>query len=211
MTVLILTILLLVLLVCLLAPIRVRLTTGPEGGMVRVRYLWLRREYQVAPFAERLGEFGLHRLESLRDFAMPRGGTDRATKADAQRREADWTAMWINRGVWRRVVHVLLRMIGRILRSWTVEEARLAVAFGLGDPAYTGMATGYAHAFWPTIGTFLPRWKVSFHPDFDSAVFALDADIRLRLIPIAPLWRILQALGSLPWSGLWKMRKAWSS
>jgi hypothetical protein len=147
----------------------------------------------------------------LRDFAMPKGRGPLASHDGREKAETDWSMIWAHRPVWGRVLRVILRMVWRILRSWTVEEARADVRFGLGDPAYTGMATGYVHAFWPTIGTFLPRWTVSFLPDFNRAMFALNADIRLRLIPVVPIWHFVHAVGSLPWGGLWKMRRAWSS
>lgn len=211
MTTLLIILPVLVLIAALLVPIRVRVQVGPEGGFVIVRYLWIRRRRDLGPFAERLGAYGLHRLEMLRDFAMPRDRRPAVTRDGRETVETDWSLIWANRPVWRRVVQVIFRMIWRILRSWTVEEGRADVRFGLGDPAYTGMATGYLHAFWPAIGTFLPRWTVSFQPDFSRPVFAMNADIRLRLIPIVPVWHFLHAVGSLPWGGLWKMRRAWSS
>lgn len=199
--------------VLIVAPVRVRVRISPEGGEVVTRYLWLERRYVLGAFADRMTEIGLRRLVSLRDFALPkqrprkRAEPEVATKPE----ESDWPVIWAHRAVWRRVVIVVARMVGRILRSWTVEESRVDVAFGLGNPAYTGMATGYAHAFWPGIQPFFPRWKVRFHPDFESTAFGIDAEMRLRLLPVVPLWHIIRALGSLPWPGLWRMRKAMSS
>ncbi len=116
--------------------------------------------------------------------------------------------LWEHRPLLRRVLIQMARLVGRLIRSWRLDHAKLAFVMGLDNPASTGVAAGCIYAALPSLQMSLPRWQIAFVPEFTRAHVAVDADIALRLIPLEPLYQILRTLGTLPWRGLWKLKTA---
>jgi hypothetical protein len=106
---------------------------------------------------------------------------------------------------------IVVRLVGRLLRSWRFQEGHLEMVIGLGDPARTGMATGLFYAVQPALRQRLPRFGISLIPDFHQPTMRVEGDLTLRLLPIEPLRHLVYSLGTLPWRGLWKLRKAWTT
>ena len=76
----------------------------------------------------------------------------------------------------------LRAMIGRI----HVDACRLSVAFGLDDPADTGLVYGLITPAVYGLGS--ERCQVSVEPDFSCRRFAGQAEVELRFTAIAVVW-----------------------
>mgnify|MGYP001814103871 CR=1 FL=1 len=76
----------------------------------------------------------------------------------------------------------LRAMFGRI----HVEACRLSVAFGLDDPADTGLVYGLITPAVYGLGS--KRCRVSDEPDFSHRRFAGQAEVELRFTPVAVVW-----------------------
>jgi len=112
-----------------------------------------------------------------------------------------------NRPVLLKITRVALRLAGRLLRAWRLERGRIAMAVGTGDPATTGMAIGYLYA---ARGMILRRWpqlEWELRGTFDRATFHGEADLVWRVIPLTPLIHVARAVATLPWRGIWRMRR----
>ncbi|MCC8168933.1 MAG: DUF2953 domain-containing protein [Oscillospiraceae bacterium] len=73
-----------------------------------------------------------------------------------------------------------------ISRGVRIKELNISSKFGMGDPMYTGMATGAANALvynavsWADNNMRLDKWNVSLEPDFDNAVLAAGVYCKIR-------------------------------
>lgn len=207
--------LLVIILVPLLAPVRIRLTFTPEGSRIRTQWMLQFVEYR---FPERVQVFGFARHEFFRRTLLPRRKRKKPPVAEAEKEPKKRVPIgvrarvaWQFRMTLRRTFRVALRFVGRILRSFHLQEGRVAMTVGLSDPARTGMMTGLWFAVQPALRQRFRRVKVTLTPDFNRSIMRVDGLFRFRLIPVEPVWHFVRALGTLPWRGLWKLRKAWQS
>ena len=76
----------------------------------------------------------------------------------------------------------LRAMFGRI----RVEACRLSVAFGLDDPADTGLVYGLITPAVYGLGS--ERCEMSVEPDFSRRRFAGQAEVELRFTPVVVVW-----------------------
>jgi hypothetical protein len=119
--------------------------------------------------------------------------------------------LWSSRLVLRHAFLVVVRFVGRVLRSFRLESADVKVTLGFGNPAHTGVATGAFHATRSAVRRRYPRLHLSLQPDFQRSIKEAEGEIVYRIIPMEPIVHLLRALGTLPWRGLWKFKRAWSS
>jgi hypothetical protein len=206
--------LLVIILVPLLAPVRIRMTVTPEASRVRTQWMLQYVEYQ---FPERVQVFGFWRWvlyqRPLR-LRKPRKKKPRVEKKEPEKDVALSTrarVAWYYRVIIRRTLLIAVRFVGRVLRSFHLQEARMAMTIGLSDPARTGMLTGLWYAVQPAVRQRFRRVKLTLTPDFNRSIMRVDGFIKLRLIPVEPVFHLARVLGTLPWRGLWKLKKAWSS
>ncbi len=76
------------------------------------------------------------------------------------------------------LIRPLMRLIRDLLSIFKFRHFKLDTIYGLEDPAYTGMLTGYLHA--------LPcQYNISFTPDFTQPVLDWDMDLATAFTPIA--------------------------
>ena len=76
------------------------------------------------------------------------------------------------------LIRPLMRLIRDLLSIFKFRHFKLDTVYGLEDPAYTGMLTGYLHA--------LPcQYNISFTPDFTQPVLDWDLDLATVFTPIA--------------------------
>ncbi len=76
------------------------------------------------------------------------------------------------------LIRPLMRLIRDLLSIFKFRHFKLDTVYGLEDPAYTGMLTGYLHA--------LPcQYNISFTPDFTQPVLDWDLDLATAFTPIA--------------------------
>jgi len=206
--------LLVIILVPLLAPVRIRMSFTQEKSRVRIQWMLQFVEYR---YPERVQAFGFAGHIFYQRLIVPRKRRD---KKPPERKQGPKTHVpigvrarvaWYYRLVIRKTLLVALRFVGRILRSFHLQEGHVAMTVGLGDPARTGMMTGLWYAVQPAVRQRFRRVNVTLTPDFNRSIVRMDGLFRLRLIPVEPLWHLVRALGTLPWRGLWKLRKAWSS
>ena len=75
------------------------------------------------------------------------------------------------------LIRPLMRLIRDLLSIFKFRHFELDTVYGLEDPAYTGMLTGYLHA--------LPgQYNISFTPDFTQPVLDWDLDLATAFTPI---------------------------
>lgn len=72
----------------------------------------------------------------------------------------------------------LMRLIRDLLSIFKFRHFELDTVYGLEDPAYTGMLTGYLHAL-------SGQYNISFTPDFTQPVLDWDLDLATAFTPIA--------------------------
>ena len=204
--------LLILILVPLLAPVRIRVVFTPESSRTRTQWMLQFVEYQLP---ERVQVFGIGKYVLFRrNLGPPQPLLRKKPRAEpAEAREqirigARTHAAWQYRLVIRRALLVALRFVGRLLRSLHFQEGRVMMTLGLGDPARTGMMTGWFYALQPALRQRFPRFHVALTPDFNRPITRVEGYFKWRLVPIEPLFHLLRALGTLPWLGLWKLRKA---
>jgi hypothetical protein len=121
--------------------------------------------------------------------------------------------LWSYRLILRRTVFVAARLVGRLWRSWRLESGRLQIVFGSKDPALTGLASGLFWAMRPTLHQQWPMLAIDWQPIFAPAVettLRVEATLVYRVIPVEPSWAVARALGTLPWRGLIRLKKAWA-
>ena len=206
--------LLILILVPLLAPVRIRVVFTPGGTRIRTRWMMQFVEYHLP---ERVQLFGIGKYVLFRRTLGPsRPPLEEPTIEPATARKrigigARTRAAWHYRPVLRRSLLVVLRLVGRLLRSFHFQEGRVMMTVGSGDPARTGMLTGMYYALQPALRRRFPRLHLSLTPDFNQLIMSVEGYFKWRLIPIEPVFHLMRALGTLPWRGLWKLRKAWSS
>ena len=75
------------------------------------------------------------------------------------------------------LIRPLMQLIRDLLSIFKFRHFELDTVYGLEDPAYTGMLTGYMHA--------LPgKYNISFTPDFTQPVLDWDLDLATAFTPI---------------------------
>jgi hypothetical protein len=116
--------------------------------------------------------------------------------------------LWEHGPTLRRTLYLTVRLLGRLLRSWRFESGRVTLVFGVGDPAHTGMLSGYFYAMRGCLTHFLPALDINIQPNFNQRALQLTGALTLRIIPLRPIRHILQTLGTIPWRGLWKLKRA---
>ena len=201
-------------LVMLIAPVRLRVVAKPEESTVEIRYLFLRIRRNLMTGMQQVA-IGRWVVQS----GIPSGvKPPRKKKPEEEKEEGPEKPVreraqliWNSRPMLRRTVLIVARLVGRLLRSLHLERADVAVELGLGDPARTGMATGVFYATRASVAMLIPKLTVTLAPDFYQTRFAFESDIRLRVIPVEPIYHVVRALGTLPWRGLWKLKNAWTS
>jgi hypothetical protein len=119
--------------------------------------------------------------------------------------------LWGFRVTLRRATLVILRFLGRVVRVWHVERADVRMVVGFGDPARTGMATGWFYSIWSILRPQFRHARVDWCPCFERQVLRVHADIILRVLPVQLVYHATAALAMLPWRGLWKLRSSMRS
>lgn len=76
------------------------------------------------------------------------------------------------------LIRPLMRLIRDLLSIFKFRHFELDTVYGLEDPAYTGMLTGYLHAL-------SGKYNISFRPDFTQPVLDWDLDLATAFTPIA--------------------------
>jgi hypothetical protein len=201
-----------IILVPLVAPVRVRVRLTPDGSRIRTQWML---QFIENRYPERVRIIGFWKYELARQaFAPKRRKKPPVEKKKPETEGPPWTVRartaWDFRLVLRRALLVAVRLVGRLIRSFRFQGGHLEITMGTGDPAKTGMLTGLYYAVQPQLRQRFPRLMLAWRPDFDRSIFGVDGEFKWRLIPVEPVYHLLRALATLPWRGLWKLRKAWS-
>jgi hypothetical protein len=96
-------------------------------------------------------------------------------------------------GVILDIARLVLRFIRDIFDIFTVKCLDIHVTFGLGDPAYTGIFTGYLYAIF---GTIHSRPNIRWNSDFTRQVFDWNMKFEASLKPIMLLFPVAKLVGS---------------
>lgn len=75
------------------------------------------------------------------------------------------------------LIRPLMRLIRDLLSLFKFRHFKLDTVYGLEDPAYTGMLTGYLHAL-------ACQYNIFFTPDFTQPVLDWDLDLATAFTPI---------------------------
>lgn len=211
--------------VMLLWPLRVRFQVWPGRAQLNIRYLLMHMQMNFLTGASTVRFAGLTVASGMADEKEPKEEKPKADeKPKAEKKKGPsirerlqkvgpserekGRILWEHRPLLRRVLIKMAKLVGRLIRAWRLDHAKLVLVMGLDNPASTGIAAGCIYAALPSLQMSLPRWQIAFVPEFTQAHVAVDADIALRLIPLEPLYQIIRTLGTLPWRGLWKLKAA---
>lgn len=199
----------------LLAPVRVRARIEGGRGDIRVTGLGVgllvsapEGVLTVYLFGLRLWSRPLGGKKAEKRVPKPKGVQKKKSELNLMSR---FRLLRDTQPMLRRVLIVTARLMGRLLRAWRLEEGHLALTVGTGNPAHTGILTGYFQAMLAVITRGRKNLTVEWNPDFHRAVFEMSARLTLRIIPIRPVFAVVRALGSMPWFGLWKLKRTWAS
>ena len=204
----------------LVAPLRLRFLWGEKKKTLAFRYLGLSVEYDFADKCHRVRLLGLTLAHSSwpkgSEADQRRGSEESADTAQARTSRATQIRcllakarhLWSYRAALRQTALVIVRFLGRVTRAWRLERAKVSVVAGFGDPAQTGMATGWFYSIWSALGPRFPRVQVAWNPCFEQGKLTVDAEVILRVLPVELVYHATTALASLPWRALWKLRRA---
>ncbi|MBD3298569.1 MAG: DUF2953 domain-containing protein [candidate division Zixibacteria bacterium] len=207
--------------VLLLWPLRVRFQMWPGRGQIDIRYVLIHVHLNFLTGDSAVRFAGL-KIASGIEEKKPKEEAPKEPKEEKEKgpsirerlqkvgpaEREKGRILWEHRPLLRRVLIHMAKLVGRLIRAWRLDHAKLALVMGLDNPASTGIAAGCIYAALPSLQMSLPRWRIAFVPEFTRAHVAVDADIALRLIPLEPLYQIIRTLGTLPWRGLWKLKAA---
>lgn len=204
----------------LVAPLRLRFLWGERQKSLAFRYIGWSVDYDFADKCRRI-RFLNWTLASTRwpkesEGDHQRVGQESAHEAQGRTSGARRTRLflgqarhlWNYRAALRRAVLVIVRFLGRMIRAWHLERARVSVHAGFSNPAQTGMATGWFYSIWSALAPRFPRVLVSWNPCFEQRKLTVNADVILRVLPVQLVYHAATALASLPWRALWKLRRA---
>ena len=208
-------------LLLLVAPVRLRVLWGELEKSFSIRYMGLSVEFDYACRCRRIRLLNGIIAASpwpVTSKAAPRSGRGKSHHATPgggvggpariRRFAARIHLLWSFRVTLRRAFLTILRFLGRVVRAWQVERAEVRMMAGLGDPARTGMATGWFYSAWSVLRHQFPRLQIYWDPCFDRRVLRVHAEIVLRIRPVEVVYHATRALAALPWRGLWKLRSA---
>ncbi len=161
-----------IIIVVLLFPVTIRArSSGPEGiidGSLSISWLTLAIQYELKK--KQTDILILGRTLIHQQYKEKKPGTKDIKKSVKSRSippVQDFTPM----------IGPLMRLIRDLLSIFKFRHLKLDIIYGLEDPAYTGMLTGYIHA--------LPgQYNISFTPDFTQPVLDWDLDLATAFTPI---------------------------
>ena len=157
----------------LLFPVTIRArTSGSEGiidGSLSISWLMLAIQYELKNKQTDiliLGRTLIHRQH--KEKTPETKDIKKSVKSRSILQVQDFTPL----------IRPLMRLIRDLLSIFKFRHFKLDTIYGLEDPAYTGMLTGYLHA--------LPcQYNISFTPDFTQPVLDWDMDLATAFTPIA--------------------------
>lgn len=82
----------------------------------------------------------------------------------------------------------LLRLFKDFIHIFKVKYLDIDITFGLGDPAYTGIITGFLHS----VGLSRTRHNVQWRADFTKQIFEWDLKGKIVLIPIRLIFPMIK-------------------
>ncbi len=103
---------------------------------------------------------------------------------------------------------IAVRLARRFAGWWHLEASRVEITLGLGNPAHTGMALGALSAFAGTIAGRWPHIQIYARANFDSLVLSSRGEVIIKIRAWDPVWDIIRTLPSVPWRGLWKLKRS---
>ncbi|HIH44214.1 MAG TPA: DUF2953 domain-containing protein [Candidatus Methanoperedenaceae archaeon] len=162
-----------ILLLLLLLPVTMQVDSARSEGKVRVSFsvAWLAFLLRYSMTERRSSLYFLN----LRLAAFSHG-KKKEKKEMKEKKGKKETAKSKRMPQFRRMLGIVrpaLRLVKDILRAFRIKYLDADLDYGLGDPAYTGMLTGFLHAM---RGALRVRDNLRFTPDF--AGWKLDWDIR---------------------------------
>ncbi|WP_407355338.1 DUF2953 domain-containing protein [Methanolobus sp. WCC5] len=83
----------------------------------------------------------------------------------------------------------LIRLVKGIVNAIKIPAAKARIGFGFPDPAYTGMAYGYAHAMKGYLASRSEKLEIQLEPYFLDTKLDIDmsATVRIRLFRFVPV------------------------
>lgn len=102
---------------------------------------------------------------------------------------------------------LLLRLARKFSGWWHLEESRIDITIGLGNPAHTGVAIGALSAIGGIIGSRWPKLRIQGLANFDSLTLHSRGEVIVRIRAWDPVWDIIKIVAAAPWRGLWKLRR----
>ena len=166
-------IVILIIIVVLLFPVTIRArSSGSEGiidGSLSISWLILAIQYELKDKQTDiliLGRTLIHR--QYKDEPPETKEIEKSVKSRSIPQVKNFTP----------VIRPIMRLIRDLLSIFKFRHFKLDTVYGLGDPASTGMLTGYLHAL-------ACQYNISFTPDFTQPVLDWDLDLATAFTPIA--------------------------
>ena len=191
------TIVLLVILILLVAPWRI--LCHWSGGLVDIRIRFLGLSLSV---------WKRNVFERPEPRARERDTSEGTHRGDLLFEAVDRIQALINdRDILVRSGRVALRLARRFRGWWHLEKGMIELTVGLGNPAYTGLAVGALSACGGMIEARWPQVHVASYANFEMTTLHSRGEVIFRIRAWDPVRDFIRFLATLPWRGLWKMKK----
>jgi len=194
-------------LICLVAPVRLRLIFNDKKRSLALSWLVMDVEGNLK---EKI--FGLdlfHHRIITRKFKQPgkdvkktetkkskaEGEVDKAKKKKSKLRPLD---LWIKKELLVRVLRIAFRFLADLLRAIRWDELSLEVDVATPDPAFTGIFYGQLCALKHLPGFLLPNARVLVQPDFVNQLPKGSAETVFSIKPVNVILSASKMFLSLP-------------
>ncbi|VVB51792.1 Uncharacterised protein [uncultured archaeon] len=177
--------------VMLLSPVNIRVNSARAGGkidgflsigwiMFLLRYTLKDKKTEFLVLGRRVGGVGLTRKKHLEVKE-----TKKSTKVKKSKKKSRIhleEIFYLSRP--------LLRLFKDLIYSFRIKYFNIDITFGLEDPAYTGIITGFLHSILFSLRAPYTVYTINWNADFTRPVMEWDMKAEAAIIPI----RILQHL-----------------
>ncbi|MDY0385819.1 MAG: DUF2953 domain-containing protein [Methanolobus sp.] len=162
----------------------------------KVSVHWLLFSYCIHPTEDKENEFG-SKEDQLSSISRPdvpelkgldkktvkkevKDGKEEEEEPSKSKRSKDMSFSEILQ-TFRQLRSPVLRLLQGMARAIRIPYARVNMVFGFSDPAYTGIAYGYAHALKGYFACHSENLKMQLEPDFIDSRLDLDVKGALRI------------------------------
>lgn len=151
--------------------------SGTLGGNFALHWLVLRVSYD---FRDRRTEILMGRYRILKKKEKAGSGAKKPAKVKKKPVKRKKAPAKLPDVTYIRLAGPCFWLFRGIIRTVQFKYLKIYTVYGLEDPAYTGILTGFIHALYNSFG---PEHDISFDPDFTARVLDWDVKTSFDVIP----------------------------